>query len=214
MFLYISDRTQRKNICKALSDRGFFLYSSPYETALFLCEKKDTGGVIVDCIPDPRAGVVLCEKLRLTYPDMPIAAIVPSEAALDLKVDLLLRDAAPQVLTDRIADFFVHRCDWIPKVLSTHALTIDIGTHTAHYAGYPLSLTAVEFRILYCLFYRSPRPTPSDDLLSLCYFGRMRSISNIGVQIHNINQKAARIDPRPLVIHTTNGYRLRDGILR
>ena len=214
MLLYVSDRPHGNAVCKHLFSRGILLFRASFETARFLCEKKDTGGVVIDCIPNLSAGEALCRDLRLRYPTMPIAALVSPDCVPNLACDLLIRaEDAPDTIAARVEDFYVSLCGWSAKSLSTFALTLNFDTREVHYLGYPLSLTPTELCLLYCIFYRSPQATTADDLLSLCYFGRSRSISNVSVQLHRINQKASRIDPRPLIIHTRDGYRLRDGIV-
>ena len=50
--------------------------------------------------------------------------------------------------------------------------------------------------------------------MSLCYPCEYKSISNLAVQIHEINRHAMKIDPRPLIVNVYGkGYRLRDGIV-
>ena len=89
------------------------------------------------------------------------------------------------------------------------------GPAETYYMGYPLPLTAREHSILRCLFYRAPYVTSKIDLMELCYPEGTQSLQNIVVQIRQINQKAARIDRRPLIVNVYGkGYRLRDGILR
>lgn len=200
---------------KELSSEGFFIFRAPYETAQFVFEKKDIGGVILDCIPSIQQGEELCHDLRRRFPALPIGVIVSPDSIPNAEADMIARDTGE--LSDVIArcrDFFVRACGWTAKTLSTYALTLDWQERTAIYMGYPLKLTPTEHRLLYCLFYHSPRVTGVDDLLTLCYpDGTHRSASNIGVHIHTINRHASRIDPRPLIIHRDGGYCLRDGIL-
>lgn len=63
-------------------------------------------------------------------------------------------------------------------------------------------------------FYRAPELTASDDLMSLCYPGEYKRISNLTLPVHEINQRALKFDPRPLIVNMYGkGYRLREGIL-
>ena len=79
--------------------------------------------------------------------------------------------------------------------------------------GYPLPLSQTEHRILRCLFYRSPHLTSAIDLMSLCYPLGEQSISNLAVQIRRINERASKIDPRPLIVNVYGkGYVLREDL--
>ena len=78
--------------------------------------------------------------------------------------------------------------------------------------GYPLPLSPRESTILRCLLYRYPHLTPTDELMSLCFPDERINIENLFVHISVINQRAMKIDPRPLIVNTYGkGYRLRDG---
>ena len=215
MFLYISDRIQTARFMqKALSARNFFILYTPLETAEFLCEKKDTGGVVLDGVSDLSKAERICANLRKSYPALPIAAIVSPDSIPNLSADTLIRDHGDRnALLDQISDFFVRLCHWSVNKLSTYSLTVDPTAKEVRYMGYPLSLTNTELRVLYCLFYRAPSVTATDDLMELCFPGMARSVSNLTVRIHQINRRASRIDPRPLIIRDRDGYRLRDGIV-
>ena len=210
MLILATDRETTKRLAVPLTDRGILLFTCPLETAQFLCDKKDTGGVIVDCLPCHSVGAALCASLRRLYPNLPIAAIA---SAPILACNRILPESSDEDERIAEAECFARELCGVPSALSTYALTADPATRAVQYLGYLIKLSPTEFRLLYCLFYRSPRPTTADDLLSLCYHNGPRTVSNVTVQIHRINQKAVRIDPRPLIVCTTDGYRLRDGIL-
>ena len=79
--------------------------------------------------------------------------------------------------------------------------------------GYPLPLSPRERTILRCLFYRYPRLTPTDELMSLCFPDELITIDNLFLHIGVINQHALKIDPRPLIVNVYDkGYLLREGL--
>ena len=51
MLLLVSDdRKAYAPIISQLLARGIFAFLCPYETAEFMCEEKDVGGVLLDCV--------------------------------------------------------------------------------------------------------------------------------------------------------------------
>ncbi len=199
---------------KALSAQGFYLLYGSLDAACFLCAQKETGGVVFDCVTDLKKGERIGKELRERYPEMPIAVVLPASAQSAITADLTVWESMErQAKLSLLSDFLQHLCATNFTRLSTYALTVEQHTKEAHYMGYPLRLTPKEHRLLHCLLYRAPYPTTADDLLTLCYPGEEKSISNIHVHIHHINQKAARIHPAPLILCGKDGYRLRNGIL-
>ncbi len=215
MLLVITDRRELgKELAALLSESGIFTLECPLETGAFYCDAKDTGGVVLDCLPDLKKGEALCKKLRNAYPQMPILAIVPDNSFPDLEADRILREAPLPALLPSILDFCRSLCGWIEEPLSTFFLTVGNSPEEVFYMGYPLLLSPKAFLILRCLFYRHPKLTSTADLMSICYPGGRERAGNLAVQIHAINQAAEKIDPRPLVVNVYGkGYRLRDGIL-
>ena len=214
MLLLISSRQELiRDLTAHLRERGVYLLWSAPETALFLCEKHDTGGVILDCVPNLQSGESLCRELRAIYPEMPIAAIVSKHCVPDLPADAILRDADVTTLTEQAYEFCLS-CGWQERPLQTFALSVGLSPDQTVYMGYPMPLSPRAHNILRCLFYRAPHVTTADELMSLCYPCEYKSISNLAVQIHEINRHAMKIDPRPLIVNVYGkGYRLRDGIV-
>ena len=214
MLILITDRRDLgKSLSSELMDQGIFTFECPLETGAFFCEEKDTGGVLLDCVTDLKKGEALCRQLRRTYPELPILALTEPEAIPDLEADTLLRDASIEALLPHVLDF-CRCCGWSNEPLSSYFLTVGETPDKVFYMGYPLLLPPKAFRILQCLFYRYPALTSTEDLLTLCYPDGRKTAGNLAVQIHCINQCAAKIDPRPLVVNRYGkGYRLRRGIL-
>lgn len=215
MFLYVSDQMGKsREIVRLLSEKGFFLLQASLQSAEFVLEEKDVGGVILDCIPSLTAGERLCRSIRAKYPAIPIAAIVLGQSVPELCVELLLRDNGKhEEIAARLHDFLLAHGGTAGRVLSTPTLTLSPNENEIFYLGYRLSLSKAEFRILHCLFYRAPSSTTADDLMSLCFYGKDISISNLRVHVHRINRLAMQISPRPLILCDAKGYRLRDGIV-
>ena len=214
MLLLISERVELfRALSASLQERGVYLLCAAFENAMFLCEKHDTGGVLLDCTQRIDLGEDTCRELRKLYPQMPIAAIVPLQSIPDLPADAILRDADFSTLANGAYEFCL-LAGWSDKPLQTDALTVGLSPAQTVYMGYPLPLSPRAHNIVRCLFYRAPRLTTADELMSLCYPCEYKSISNLAVQIHEINKRASKIDPRPLIVnHYGKGYCLRDGIL-
>ena len=215
MLVLITERPSiAKDLTKALHDRDVYLFCVPYETALFTCDKKDTGGVIIDCVPSLKAGEELCVRLRDLYSEMPIAAIVKAEDIPQMPVDFILRDTAKGAPTEGMQEEcyeFCRLCGWNERPLSCHDLMVGRRDEAVYYMGYALPLAPMEKELLHCLFYRYPRVTDADDLLTLCAPFERISRSALSVWISNINRKARLLDPRPLILcQYGKGYRLRD----
>ena len=214
MLLLISDRTEvRHALVREISSMGIFSFDAPLETGAFYCDKKDTGGVLLDCVEHTERATALCMTLRKAYPELPIAVIVSLEDCPELLADRILRDADVELLSADVADFYQKTCQWQADSLSSFSLTVGRNPEETLYMGYPLPLSQTEHRILRCLFYRSPHLTSAIDLMSLCYPLGEQSISNLAVQIRRINERAAKIDPRPLIVNVYGkGYVLRDDL--
>ena len=217
MFLYVSERkAYARIVLEGLTVTGAFLILTPNDTAVFYCKEKETGGVILDCVKDPKAGARLCEELRSLYPTIPIAAIVAGRSIPDLRADVVIRDMGdPMALIDQLRPFLCRICGWEVQTLSTYALTVHADhAQVAYYMGSPFPLSPKENRLLYCLLYRAPRPTSIDDLLELCYHGEPCSLTNLNTLIRRINHRALQILPRPLILRENGYFRLRRGIVR
>lgn len=209
--------TERPDVCRALTEHlhrhGVYLLCGVPETALFLADSRDTGGVILDCVPNEARGEELCRALRTRYAEMPIAVIVSPNSVPSLPADAILRENDMNALCSHAYEFCV-TCGWHERPYQTYELTVGLTPDQTVYMGYPLPLSPRAHSILRCLFYRAPLETSADDLMSLCYTGEHKSISNLTVQIHEINKRALKIDPRLLIVSVYGkGYRLRDGIL-
>lgn len=213
MLIFVTDRhTLRAPILQRLLQHGIYAFSCPFETALFYCDKKDTGGVLLDCVGNLPRGEQVCALLREKYPEMPIGAILAPLAVPDLAVNRLIRETDD--IFEDVLDFCTCNCGWKTARLTAYTLTVVDDPAKTVYMGYPMPLTPREHTLLRCLFYRSPRVTSADDLMSLCFSDAPISIENVFKQISNINRRAAELDPRPLIVNVYGkGYRLRDGIV-
>lgn len=214
MLLIVSERTAWwKDQAVRLNRQGIFAFLVPFEQGLRYCKTLATGGVVIDCVRHLKRGEALCRRMRESYPELPIAALLCKKAIPDMPVSRVFRESEEDLFS-LLLDFCTVSCGWDTGKLSTHALTVANTPCETFYMGCPLGLTERENLILRCLFYRAPRITSAKNLMRLCYPGQMKSTSNLTVHIQSINQKAALIDPRPLIVNErAKGYRLRDGIL-
>lgn len=215
MLILITDRRDfGKELASILMDQGIFTFECPLETGAFFCEEKDTGGVLLDCTTSLEAGEALCRQLRQTYPELPILMLTSPESIPWADADMILRDAPLPSLLPDVLEFCRRVCGWSDEPLSSYFLTVGDTPDQVFYMGYPLLLPPKAYRLLQCLFYRYPALTSTEDLMALCYPEGHEQAGNLAVQIHRINQCAAKIDPRPLVVNQYGkGYRLRSGIL-
>ena len=143
---------------------------------------------------------------------MPIAIVASPKSIVNARADAILRDGNLNTLCENILSL-CHANGWTFAPLSTYYLRLA-PPDCAEYMGLSLSLSPAEFRILHCIFYHSPRPTSTELLVALSAGEGAKNETALAVLIHRINQKAAKIDPRPLIVNEYGkGYRLRDGIL-
>ena len=214
LVLVTAHKSRHLELVHTLLGYGIFTYVTTPDAAQAVCRDKDTGGVVLDCVGMLTAGEALCRALRAEYPLLPIAAMVAADAVPNMEIHALLREGDPARLTADLLDFCQRTCGWRTSVLSTFSLTVTNAPEETVYMGYRMPLSAREHTVLRCLFYRSPSYTTADDLLALCYPQGHQRAANLTVQICNINRRAARIDPRPLIVnHRGRGYRLRYGIV-
>lgn len=216
MFLLISeDLSSSAELTERLSARGIYLFRAPAETARFLCDAKDVGGVLIDGRNEGLNDAEwLCRDLRKEYPEIPVAVIVSRAAHPDLPADGILREAEDGTIPWETFMDFCRVCGWRRPSIRSYYLTLGDDPASAAYMGYPLCLSEREYEVLRCLFYRAPLVTTADDLMSLCYPCGRQSIANLSVVIGKINRRAAAIDGRKLIENCYGkGYRLRDGIL-
>ncbi len=214
MLLLISERPHiRTLLTEHLSRLGVYLYRAVPENAAYLCEVKDIGGVILDCLPHTEHCTALCRELRKVYPEMPIAAIHPNPEQLPLAADRIWRGDQPEALLAESWDF-CRACGWWTEPLSVFYLTVGNDAHEVYYMGYPLHLSPREHRLLRCLFYRAPRTTPAADLLELCFPETPLPLSGAASLVSRINRRASTLSPIPLIEHVRGeGYRLRPALV-
>ncbi len=214
MLILITDRRSfGKELGTCLRQSGIFLVQCPTETAQFTCERYDTGGVLLDTVGAP-AAETLCNRLRLTYPELPIAAIIPNGQRTDLQIErILYEDGSLDRLAQQAIRFYKADCGWCSSPLSLYRLTVGQDRRDTVYMGYPLTLTSTEHLLLRYLLYRMPQITEANELLAVCFADGTQKKANLNVHIANINRKAAAIHPSPLVVNVYGkGYRLRDGL--
>lgn len=214
MLILVTDRKAfGERLAAALFQRGVFLLRSSTETALFLCREKDCGGVLIDGTDRPDAAEQLCRDLRIRYPKMPISLLLEDEQITSAEADKLLRGKNFDIILQDALEFCTVHMGWREGPMTSFSLSVGSDPLETVYMGYPLRLSPREHVLLRCLFYRAPRLTSADDLLSLCYPADPPSIASLSVTVASVNRKAALIDPRPLIVNLYGkGYRLRQGI--
>ncbi len=213
MLLIITDREGwASHLSPLLLKSGIYHLCVPLSFGTFICEREDTGAVILDCVPSLSLGEHICADLKRRYTALPVAIVAAPEAMVNAHADAVLRDGNLDALCENILSL-CRANGWASLPLSTYYLRL-MPPDRAEYMGLPLSLSPAEFRILHCVFYRSPRPTSTEHLVALSAGEGATSESSLAVLIHRINQKAAKIDPRPLIVNEYGkGYQLREGII-
>ncbi|MBQ7391774.1 MAG: winged helix-turn-helix domain-containing protein [Clostridia bacterium] len=213
MLLIITDREGwASRLSPILLENGIYHLCVPMSFGTFSCEREDTGAVLLDCVPSLSRGEHICADLKQRYPNMPIAIVASPKSIVNARADAILRDGNLNTLCENILSL-CHANGWTFAPLSTYYLRLA-PPDCAEYMGLSLSLSPAEFRILHCIFYHSPRPTSTELLVALSAGEGAKNETALAVLIHRINQKAAKIDPRPLIVNEYGkGYRLRDGIL-
>lgn len=213
MLLIITDREGWvSHLSPRLLENNVYHLCVPSSFGTFVCEREDTGAVILDCVPSLTRGEHICHDLKRRYPDMPVAMIASPEAMVNAHTDAVFRDENLDMLCENILSFCFAN-GWSKKPLSTFYLRMG-EQNRVDYMGTSFTLSVSEHRILHCIFYHSPRPTSTSLLVSLLANEGAKNESALAVLIHRINQKAAEIDPRPLIVNEYGkGYRLRNGII-
>lgn len=213
MLLIITDREGwASRLSPVLLENGIYHLCVSSSFGTFVCEREDTGAVILDCVPSLSRGEHICGDLKKRYPDMPVAVVAAPTAVVNARADAVLRDESFDTLCENILSL-CRANGWSFAPLSTYYLRLA-PPDRAEYMGLSLPLSPAEFRILHCIFYHSPRPTSTELLVALSAGEGSKNETALAVLIHRINQKAAEIDPRPLIVNEYGkGYRLRDGII-
>ena len=213
MLLIITNREGwASRLSPVLLKNGIYHLCVPLAYGTFACEREDTGAVIVDCVPSLSRGEHICADLRRRYPNLPIAIVASAKERVNARADAVLRDENIDTLCENVLSL-CRANGWSSAPLSTFYLCLT-PPDCAEYMGLSLSLSPAEFRVLHCIFYRSPSHTSTEQLVALCANDGASSEESLAVLIHRINQKATKIDPRPLIVNEYGkGYRLRDGIL-
>lgn len=97
-----------------------------------------------------------------------------------------------------------------PAELDLPGLTIDPDTWSVSHDGRPLSLTRIEFRILYCLAAHFGRVTPTDRLLRYVWSGEGGDSNVLKTHLSHVRQKfAAKGIPLSITAVPNIGYVLR-----
>lgn len=215
MLLLVTDRASfGKEIAVRLESTGIYLFRSSFETALFYAREKDTGGAILDGVPDLKKAEDLCKSLKKEYPELPVALLLSPSENLDAPADLLIRATTPEALWEELLAFSVTICGFRVSPLSSFHLFIGENRDDVLYKGCRLRLSQKEYELLRILFYRAPKWTTADDLMELCYPDGGRKISTLFSLVSAINRKVKELGESPLILCRRNvGYRLCNAVL-
>ena len=213
MLLIITNREGwASRLSPILLENNIYHLCVPLSMGTFTCEREDTGAVILDGVPSLSRAEHICADLKRRYPDMPVAIVATPEAVVNAHADAVLRDEKLDTVCENILSLCFSN-GWSQKPLSTFYLRMS-KENRVNYMGLSMTLSPSEYRVLHCIFYHSPKPTSTALLTSLLANEGAKNESALAVLIHRINQKAATIDPRPLIVNEYGkGYRIRNGII-
>jgi DNA-binding response OmpR family regulator len=219
MLLLITDQKELGNaLVDLLFQKGIYCLLSPLETGEFFCREMDTGGVILDCQPQPKQaeGVALANTLKSLYPEMPLAVLWKQRRTPPPSASLLLDPSGEKNdLYETLLHFCREDCGWIDEPISSVFLQVGKDPKDTMYLGQPFHLSPIENEVLRFLFYRSPSPTSTRALCYLCSPLRPFSKNTMYVLIRRINRRAKKFFPYPLIVNEYGkGYRLRHALLR
>ena len=215
MLLLVTDRKEfGKELVDALLSKGVYLFRSSFETGAFYCREKDTGGMILDGIPDLQKAEHLCKSLKKEYPELPVAFLLTKKAQPNADVDMLIRESDPERLLESLLEFAVTICGFRTNALSVYYLLVGETKEEVYYKGYPLALSQKEYELLRILFYRVPKWTSADDLMDLCYPTGRHKLSALFALVSRINKKVKEYGEAPLILCQRKlGYRLCDAAM-
>jgi two-component system, OmpR family, response regulator QseB len=174
--------------------------------------------ILLDLMLPRMDGITLCKRLRadgsqalilmLTAKDTTTDKVVGLDAGAD---DYLVKPFKLEELAARIRALSRRRGDTKPQILSYGKLQLDSGTYMTTYAGYPLTLTPKEYRILEC-FLRSPTQVFSRAALldKLWDLDQLSGEETIKTHIANLRRKFKAVGCLEEAIETIYGigYRL------
>lgn len=207
MLVIVSERLEDfASLAEFLTEHAIYTLRSPMETAAFVCDKYDVGGVLLDMTTRPRLGAGVFERLHSDYPDLPIAALGGKNRYPWLAFAEWIEED-PETTRHKILDFCTHTCKFYTGVLCGTDLTLT--QQTAFYKGHALSLSAKQARVLRYLAYRAPHTVEKGELLSVCFPKGELNTRGLAVLIHAINAQAKTIQAPPLIeTHYGKGYRI------
>lgn len=215
MILFLTENaTLGIQICEKLLGLGVIIRWAKPDAGVCLCRDKDTCGVILDGTDDPIFAESICSELLESYPDLPIALLIPACRLISANVTRIIRTPMDGASVIReLMQFLTDSCGWSP-ILSNYALTVGQKPEQTVYLGYPLPISPTGLMILRFLFFRAPATVSTSELLAVCYPRNTQLPANIKVQIGKINQSAIKHTGVPLIEYAHGkGYRLCGGIV-
>ena len=212
MLLLVSESFERwSGLYEDLTEKGIFLLRVPFETAEFICDKYDIGGVLIDACERPKKVLPLYTRLKELYPEMPIATVGYKEKVPWIKFDARIEWGDHTEMMQKLLHFCLLTCRFQTKTQVGTGLTI--GYDCIWYEGVPLSLSPRQMRVLRFLAYRAPHIVGRDELLSVCYPTEWVRQCTLSGLIAEINARAAKHGLAPLIVNVYGkGYLIRSGI--
>ncbi|APG29150.1 DNA-binding response regulator [Syntrophotalea acetylenivorans] len=187
--------------------------------ALETAQKEKPGFVILDVMLPGMDGWEICRELRKVS-DVPILMLTAREEEIDRVLglslgadDYVVKPFSPRELVERVKAILRRmrpaappKTD-VPNVLIHDGLTLDLEKHRVTVDDQPVTLTAVEYKLLYALMRSPGRVLSREELLNRLYDHGEAVIDRVvDVHIGKLRQKIADDPNAPRYIHTVRGF--------
>lgn len=184
--------------------------------ALETAQKEKPGFVILDVMLPGMDGWEICRELRKVS-EVPILMLTAREEEIDRVLglslgadDYVVKPFSPRELVERVKAILRRvRPTAPPKtdVLQHDGLALDPKKHRVTVDNQPVSLTAVEYKLLYALMRSPGRVLSREELLNRLYDHGDAVIDRVvDVHIGKLRQKIADDPNAPRYIHTVRGF--------
>jgi len=183
--------------------------------ALELVRRQVPGFVILDVMLPEVDGWEICRELR-KISDVPILMLTAREDEIDRVLglslgadDYVVKPFSPRELVERVKAILrrTTRPAKTDSLLCHDQLILDTEKRRVTLAGHAVSLTAVEYKLLYALMSAPGRAFSRDELLSQIYEGGESVVDRvIDVHLGHLRQKLADDPANPRYLETVRGF--------
>jgi DNA-binding response OmpR family regulator len=171
--------------------------------------------VVLDIMLPKLDGWEVCRRLRKTS-DVPVLMLTAREEEIDRVMglsigadDYVVKPFSPRELVERVKAILRRTSAPAGKkeVLAHGGLALDAEKHKVSMNGRPITLTSLEYKLLYALMRAPGRVYTRDELLDHFYqHGEVVIDRVVDVHIGKLRQKIEPDPSRPRFIHTVRGF--------